>query len=77
MSDYPEALIEKVARAIVKANADATDTPWLEKEVPFYFAEARAALDALGLREERAQDRFTNARFVRDERRFVTSWEVL
>ena len=52
MSEYPEALLEKVARAI--------DPYAWEPESPAYhrvFAreQAVAALDALGLREEKAE----------------------
>jgi hypothetical protein len=67
MSEYPEALIEKVAWAISYAEEE----PGM---VAFYRNVAVATLDAIGLREERR-----GPQFYKDSssRRFVTEWEEL
>lgn len=64
MSEYPEDLIEKVAKAI---SPDAWEPEISERHKEFARDQAEAALDALGLREERV--------WLEGTRRFVTEWE--
>lgn len=67
MSEYPEALVERVASAILDNFNPPDDTHsswWINTEVS-----ARAVLDSLGLREQRGPYRpYTR-------RRYVTKWE--
>ena len=81
MSEYPEALIEKVATAIRAAYADSVgdDIGDYDGGVAEWMGEAVAALDALGLREELSalyvNDLGKVASKDRARHRYVTEWE--
>lgn len=72
MSEYPEALLEKVAKALAEKPLidPENDNEWYMRE---WFSDANirdfaaAAIDALGLKEERI--------WLESSRRYVTDWE--
>ena len=54
MTDYPDALVERVAKALHEADIEAAPGPWSDASEPYrqiFHTEARAALDAAGYGE--------------------------
>jgi hypothetical protein len=72
MSEYPEALLEKVAAAMWDSGRTVYTWPQVaDWEQTIYREMAASALDALGLREELRT--FEIAKF--NKRRYLTDWE--
>lgn len=78
MSDYPDALIEKVANAIYANEQETIESGWPEWDdcrdgsSRSVLDAAVAAVDALGLREE-----LRGAYGFVSSRRYVTEWEPI